>query len=115
MSNRYAEGEIPSSLVDHKRHRTIHRQAPSDADMPMPSTVPDVQRFLGMATYLGEFIPDLSKVSEPLRKLTRRVPFVADKELREAFIRAKQVVANSLQNLAYHRTSPDVGCYGCEL
>ena len=37
--------------------------------MPVLKSVPDVRRFLGMCNYLARFIPKLSQVSEPLRKL----------------------------------------------
>lgn len=35
---------------------------------PLPST--SLQGFLGMANYLGKFIPNLSEISAPLRQLT---------------------------------------------
>ena len=38
-------------------------------DMPIPSTVKELQRSMGMVNYLGKFLPSLSKVSEPLQKL----------------------------------------------
>lgn len=39
-------------------------------DMPQPTNVEDVQRLLGVATYLAKFLPQLSTVAEPLRRLT---------------------------------------------
>lgn len=41
------------------------------ADMPRPKQKSDVLRLLGMAKYLGKFVPNLSKVTAPLRNLTR--------------------------------------------
>lgn len=41
-------------------------------EMPAPKNVPALQRFLGMANYLGKFIPNLSDVAAPLRKLTHK-------------------------------------------
>ena len=38
-------------------------------DMPLPQCKADLQRFLGMVTYLGKFIPNLSTITSPLRKL----------------------------------------------
>jgi len=35
-----------------------------------PSNRDELQRFLGMVTYLAKFIPDYSKVAAPLRKST---------------------------------------------
>lgn len=42
------------------------------SEMPAPKDVPAVQRFLGMANYLGKFIPNFSDVAAPLRKLTHK-------------------------------------------
>lgn len=39
--------------------------------MPLPKQKSDVLRLLGMAKFLGKFIPNLSKVTAPLRNLTR--------------------------------------------
>lgn len=40
-------------------------------DMPVPQSKADVLRFLGMVKYIGKFIPNLSKITAPLRNLTR--------------------------------------------
>ena len=39
------------------------------ANMPTPTNVKSLQEFLGMVQYLAKFLPQLSKVTEPLRKL----------------------------------------------
>lgn len=39
--------------------------------MPTPECKKDVERFLGMVTYLAKFIPNMSQHTEPLRGLTR--------------------------------------------
>ena len=41
-------------------------------DMPVPTDVTAVQRFLGMVNYLSKFIPNLSDIAAPLRKLTHK-------------------------------------------
>ena len=38
-------------------------------DMPTPTDVKSLKRFLGMVTYLAKFLPNLSSVCEPLRQL----------------------------------------------
>ena len=38
-------------------------------EMPMPQCKQDLRRFMGMVTYLGKFLPNLSSVSAPLREL----------------------------------------------
>ncbi|PIK56413.1 hypothetical protein BSL78_06657 [Apostichopus japonicus] len=37
-----------------------------------PKTASEVRSFLGLVQFVARFIPDLSTVSEPLRKLTRK-------------------------------------------
>ena len=41
-------------------------------DMPHPTDVQSLRRFLGMVTYLGKFLPCLSDETEVLRKLTEK-------------------------------------------
>ena len=38
-------------------------------DMPTPTNVKSLKRFLGMVTYLAKFLPNLYRVSKPLRRL----------------------------------------------
>lgn len=40
-------------------------------DLPQPKNKNDLLRVLGMAKYLGKFVPNMSKISAPLRELTR--------------------------------------------
>ena len=41
-------------------------------DFPAPSSVPDLQRFLGMVNQLGKFLPGLAVMTEQLRGLLRK-------------------------------------------
>jgi len=41
-------------------------------DMPDPNNKAALQTFLGMVTSLGKFVPNLSKLIAPLRKLTEK-------------------------------------------
>ena len=41
-------------------------------DMPPPESKIDLQRILGMINYLGQFIPNLSQITAPLRSLMKR-------------------------------------------
>lgn len=40
--------------------------------MPTPTNVGEIQRFLGLVTYLGRFIPNLSERTAPLRELIKK-------------------------------------------
>ena len=54
--------------------------------MPEPSSKKEVQSFIGMINYLSKFSARLSKLSEPIRELSKeRVPFNWGPEHREAF------------------------------
>ena len=66
------------------------------AEMPLPQCLADV-RFLGMATYLAKFIPQLSQITEPLRQLAKRAPFLMDDLLQQAFITARGEIVNALR------------------
>lgn len=38
-------------------------------EMPIPQNVADVRRFLGMAIYMGRFLPNFTDTTKPLRDL----------------------------------------------
>ena len=48
------------------------RKVSAILDIPAPENKSDLQRFLGMVTYLGKFVPNLSEVSAPLRVLLEK-------------------------------------------
>lgn len=65
-------------------------------NMKEPENREDVLRFLGMVTYLGKFLPNLSTVAEPLRKLTHlSSDFVWSSEVITAFNKLKQMVTET--------------------
>ena len=65
-------------------------------DMPPPQNKSDMQRFLGAINYLGEFIPNLSTLTEPLRKLLRKdVVWEFSSEQIKAFETLKEMVTET--------------------
>ena len=55
-------------------------------NMPEPTYKKELQRFLGMITYQGKFIPNLSDLTAPLRSLLKKdVTYSFDKGQKEAF------------------------------
>ncbi|KAI2656552.1 Retrovirus-related Pol polyprotein from transposon 17.6 [Labeo rohita] len=42
------------------------------SEMPEPNNATSLQRFLGMVSYMGKFIPNLRDISAPLRQLTHK-------------------------------------------
>ena len=62
----------------------------------VPSNVKEVQRFLGMITYLGKFIAYLSELTEPLRKLLhKQTEWHWDPEQQLAFEKLKTVMSTT--------------------
>ena len=62
----------------------------------IPSTVKELQRFMGMVNYLGKFLQSLSKVSEPLRKLLEKdAIWSLEKPRLEAIKKLKELVTSS--------------------
>jgi len=59
----------------------------------VPTNLTELQRFLGMITYLGKFIPNLSEVSLPLRNLTsKNVEWIWDCEQQKSFNQLKELI-----------------------
>jgi len=55
-------------------------------DWPAPTTVKEVQSFLGLANFYRRFIKNFAKIAYPLNKLTRKnVPFVWSKDANDSF------------------------------
>ena len=62
-------------------------------NMPVPQDKEDLQRFLGMMTYLATFIPNFSEESQPLRDLLKKyVPFEVVFQKLKTAISAKSCV-----------------------
>ena len=107
--------QIRQSRVKYLGHWLSDQEILPDADkmhaiqdMPYTESVTDVRRFMGMATYLGKFIPHLSKITESLRQLAKREPFVVDQEQQEAFSDAKKGITSALQKLSYFQSDSSV-------
>ena len=66
------------------------------ANMPRPDDKKAVQRLLGCVNYLARFMPKLSEVSEPLRKLTEKnVMFMWESQQEEAFQAIKNMITTA--------------------
>jgi hypothetical protein len=61
-----------------------------------PKHVRDVRAFIGFANFYRRFIPDFSKLTSPLVRLTRKdVPFLFDKECCTAFKQLKEAFCSA--------------------
>ena len=64
--------------------------------MQLPNSVNELQRFLGMITYLGKFIPNLAEVTSPLRTLLKKeVEFKLKKPQLDAIGKLKLLVTTT--------------------
>ncbi len=74
-------------------------------NMPTPECKQDVERLLGMVTYLGKFIPNMSELTEPLRELLKaNVLWSWQKCHDQAFEKVKTVLSNAP---VLHNFQPD--------
>ncbi|XP_055842401.1 uncharacterized protein K02A2.6-like [Episyrphus balteatus] len=77
-------------------------------NMPSPTCVKDVHRFLGMITYFGSFIQNLSNETEPLRQLLKKnIVFQWNESLEKVFSKLKSLVTEP-PVLAYYDTSKPI-------
>ena len=64
--------------------------------IPLPRSVNELQRFLGMINYLGKFIPNIAEHTTPLHNLLRKdVVFKLQKPQLEAIENLKTLVASA--------------------
>ena len=64
--------------------------------MDIPSDVNGVQRLMGMVKYLAKFLPDLSDISEPIRRLTHKdTEWYWSPECSEAFNKIKEMLTHA--------------------
>lgn len=62
-------------------------------EMSIPKNKKELQTFLGMVTYVGKFIENLSNITAPLRILLKNyVPWVWEKQHSDAFNKLKEVL-----------------------
>ena len=77
-------------------------------NMPTPQSKKDVQRLLGMVTYLSKYIPNLSSITQPMRQLLHKCnEFIWTFEQDTAFKKIKQILT-SAPVLAFYDVNKDV-------
>ena len=70
--------------------------------MPVPQTKEDLQKFLGIMTYIASFIPNFSDKSQPLRDLLKKdTPFVLHEDHINCFNELKAILSSEAC-LAYY-------------
>lgn len=83
------------------------KKATAISDMPPPEDKAALQRFLGMITYLGKYVPNLSELSAPLRQLLHKdVVWSWTQHQQDAFDQLKRCVTNPLVLQYYNVSKP---------
>lgn len=89
--------------------RTCPKNVEAITSMKQISSVDDVKHFLGLVNFYAKFVPNLSTVSEPLNRLTRKgVKFQWTKECESAVSKIKKLVS-SAPVLAHFQQSLPIG------
>lgn len=77
-------------------------------EMPNPSDVAGVLRFVGFTNYLSKFIPNLSEVCEPLRQLTQKdIEWHWESQHEQAILAVKKQIAAET-TLRYYDSSKEL-------
>ena len=65
-------------------------------EMPKPTTLKDLQTFLGMVQYLSKFSPRIAEIAEPLRDLMKKhAPYAWGPEHNQAFDSIKKEIVQA--------------------
>ncbi|GBN50918.1 Transposon Tf2-9 polyprotein [Araneus ventricosus] len=75
--------------------------------MQQPRNVQELRQFLGMVTYYSRFIPDVSTITYPLRKLLRKnQKFYWNKECQQAFLKLKEEISSESNSIPFDPELP---------
>lgn len=90
------EVEYCGHLVSKAGIRTDPAKVSAVSEWPAPTTVVQIQSFLGFCNFYRRFIPDFAKVSAPIVRLTRKeVPFTWGPEQDVAFQELKRLMTTA--------------------
>ena len=80
------EVEYLGHLITPSGLKPNHKLVMAVQEFPLPRDIRELRRFLGLASYYRKFIPQFSKIAEPLHNLTRKeVEFVWSDACQSAF------------------------------
>ncbi|CAH8508541.1 unnamed protein product [Dicrocoelium dendriticum] len=94
--------------IDHNGIRPLPEKTQAIADYPMPQSFKNLRRFLGMVNYYNRFIPDCSRLLQPLTDLLKGKSrkFEPTAEAIVAFDKIKQALSNATA-LSHMKTDVD--------
>lgn len=89
--------------------QTTAHKVQAITQMPQPRNVTEVKSFLGLVTFYGKFVPNLSTTCEPLYRLTRKdEPFLWGNSCQRAFEQVKNMMC-STPTLAHFDPAKPIG------
>ena len=92
---RYHISQLGISPLESKTAAILSLQA--------PTTIKKLRSFLGLVHYIGKFIPNLAKISHPLRPLLKKSSkFIWTAEHENSFSEIKNRIANATANSHYN-------------
>ncbi|XP_054279150.1 uncharacterized protein LOC128997535 [Macrosteles quadrilineatus] len=78
-------------------------------DLPAPSNANEVQRFMGMITFLAKFIPNCSEILEPITSLLKtKNDFFWGPTQEKAFVTVKQILSSEPCLTVYDPEKPSI-------
>lgn len=96
--NEFSQGRMRflGHIVDAQGVHADPEKTRAIAQFPAPSTATELQRFFGMVTQQGKFIPRLADLNEPLRQLLRKETEWYRGEVQQtAFQRVKEILVST--------------------
>lgn len=76
--------------------RTDPRKIECMSNFPIPKTLVELQRFLGMCNYYRKYVEGYSKITKPMNTLCKNdVPFIWSKACNESFEQLKQALSSA--------------------
>lgn len=89
-------------IISDKGISTDPEKVKAIKNFPVPKSVTEVRRFLGMVQYLARYIPHLTDALHPIQNLTKKdTPFVWSSSQESAFLTIKKTIAESPQLSIY--------------
>ena len=115
-----AQVEVVGFVCDTGGHHLSEQRIQSIMDIPAPKTFKELQSILGSFNYVSRFVPDSSRLLEPLNRLRKKnSEFSWGEEQDTAFAQFKEAVSQNI-SLAYPdlskpwvlQTDASMGGYG---
>ena len=89
------EGEFFSKTYMTQGCKPSNAKVKTITEMPKPTTLKDLQTFLGMVQYLSKFSPRITEIAEPLRDIMKNAQYAWGPEHNQAFNNIKREIVQA--------------------